>query len=226
MSERDDATITRRKFVLGAAFASVAALAAARQPTQHLDYLGKKKLADLLPEQLGEWSYVSSSGLVIPPEDQLSRALYSQLLTRVYRGPSDSSIMLLVAQSASQTGILQIHRPEVCYTAGGYQLSAIEPHPMRLPGATVPAVSLSATSDSRIEQMVYWTRVGDHLPATWRQQRLAVARDNLAGVIPDAVLVRVSTINGDKSSALATIDDFIRAMMTSISPQMRKVLIP
>jgi EpsI family protein len=134
--------------------------------------------------------------------------------------------MLLIAQSGSQTGILQIHRPEICYTAGGYQLSAIERYPVRLPGVTVPAISLSATSDSRVEQMVYWTRVGDHLPATWREQRLAVARDNLAGIIPDAVLVRVSTINSDKDAALGVINNFIGAMMASISPQMRKVLIP
>ena len=226
MKQADEATITRRKFVLGAAFASVTGLAAARQPTKRIDYLGKNKLEKLLPETLGEWSYVSSSGLVIPPEDQLSRALYSQLLTRVYQGPDDTGIMLLIAQSGSQTGILQIHRPEICYTAGGYQLSAIESHPVRLPGVTVPAVSLSATSDSRAEQMVYWTRVGDHLPATWREQRLAVARDNLAGLIPDAVLVRISTLNNDKSAALGVIDKFIGAMMASISPLMRKVLIP
>jgi EpsI family protein len=225
MNLPDEGMITRRKFVLGAAFASSAALAAARQPTKRIDYLGKNKLASLLPEQLGQWSYVSSSGLVVPPEDQLSRALYSELLTRVYSGPHGQGVMLLVAQSGSQTGILQIHRPEACYTAGGYQLSAIGRHLVQLPGVIVPAISLSATSDNRIEQMVYWTRVGDHLPGTWREQRLAVARDNLAGLIPDAVLVRISTINGDKAAALSVIDNFIRSMMASVSPQMRKVLI-
>jgi EpsI family protein len=102
----------------------------------------------------------------------------------------------------------------------------VERHPVRLPWATVPAISLSATSDSRTEQLLYWTRVGNHLPASWREQRLAVARDNLAGVIPDAVLVRVSTINSNKPAALASIDHFVLAMMSSISPLLRKVLIP
>ena len=99
MNATTDAKITRRKFVLGGTFAAVTALAAARQPSKRVDYLGKSKLEKLLPQQLGQWSYVSSSGLVVPPEDQLSRALYSQLLTRVYRGPGDSGIMLLIAQS-------------------------------------------------------------------------------------------------------------------------------
>jgi EpsI family protein len=226
MNNSPEAKITRRKFVLGATFASVTALAAARRPTERIDHLGKNKLDELLPEQLGGWSFVSSSGLVVPPEDQLARALYSQLLTRVYAAPDGTHVMLLVAQSGSQTGILQIHRPEVCYTAGGYELSAVERHPVRLPWATVPAISLSATSDSRTEQLLYWTRVGNHLPASWREQRLAVARDNLAGVIPDAVLVRVSTINSNKPAALASIDHFVLAMMSSISPLLRKVLIP
>ena len=76
--------LTRRKFALGVAFASVAGVAAARQPTKNIDYLGKNKLDKVLPEKLGKWTFVSTSGLVVPPEDQLARALYSQLLTRVY----------------------------------------------------------------------------------------------------------------------------------------------
>jgi len=216
--------LTRRKFALGLAFASAAGVAAARQPNRNVDYLGKAKLEDVLPKKLGRWTFVSNSGLVVPPEDQLSRAIYSQLLTRVYARDDGLGMMLLIAQSASQTGILQIHRPEICYTAGGYRLSDIEPHMIKLPWGTIPAMSLSASSDNRTEQLLYWTRIGDHLPTTWRQQRLAVAMDNLRRVIPDAVMVRVSTLGKDRAGALAGMDDFITSMMQSISPQLRRVL--
>jgi EpsI family protein len=216
--------LTRRKFALGLAFASAAGLAAARQPNRRIDYLGNNKLDTVVPEQIGRWKFVSSSGLVVPPEDQLARALYSQLLTRTYTDASGQPMMLLVAQSATQTGILQIHRPEICYTAGGYQLSAVEPHPVRLPWRTIPTMSLSATSDNRKEQIVYWTRIGDNLPSTWREQRLVVARDNLKQIIPDAVMVRVSTFGHDKAAALASIDAFIASMMESVSPELRRVL--
>ncbi len=141
--------LTRRKFALGVAFASVAGVAAARQPTKNVDYLGKNKLDKVLPEKLGKWTFVSTSGLVVPPEDQLARALYSQLLTRVYADETGEPIMLLVAQSATQTGILQIHRPEFCYTAGGYDLSPSAPHNVALQGATLPALSISATRDAQ-----------------------------------------------------------------------------
>jgi EpsI family protein len=219
------AVLTRRKFALGIAFASVAGIAAARQPTKNVDYLGKNNLDEILPEKLGKWTFVSSSGLVVPPEDQLSQALYSQLLTRVYTTESGAPIMLLVAQSASQTGILQIHRPEFCYTAGGYDLSPSSPHAVNLGSSTIPALSISASILGKTEQIVYWTRIGEHLPLSWRQQRMAVAMDNLRGIIPDAVMVRVSTYGNDKAAALADVDDFIRAMMGSVAPQVRRVFI-
>lgn len=217
--------LTRRKFALGLAFASVAGVAAARLPNKSIDYLGENKLEDIIPQKIGRWSYVSSSGLVVPPEDQMVRALYSQLVTRVYSDGRGAPIMLLVAQSATQTGILQIHRPEICYTAGGYQLSRIEPHVVRLPGIDIPTLSMSATSNFRTEQLVYWTRVGNHVPTSWREQRIAVAMDNLRRINPDAIMVRVSTYGNDKARALASVDEFIAAMISSLSPQARRVFI-
>lgn len=222
---RPDRMMTRRKFGLGLAFASVAGVAAARLPNKNLDYLGKQKLESVIPDKIGRWNYVSSSGLVVPPEDQMIRALYSQLVTRVYSDGSGPPIMLLVAQSATQTGILQIHRPEICYTAGGYQLSAIEPHVVGLPWGALPTLSMSATSDSRTEQLVYWTRIGDRLPKSWREQRMVVAMDNLRRIIPDAIMVRVSTFGNDKARALASMDEFILSLMNSVSPQVRRVFI-
>ena len=222
---RSDRIMTRRKFGLGLAFASVAGVAAARLPNKNLDYLGKQKLESVIPDKIGRWNYVSSSGLVVPPEDQMIRALYSQLVTRVYSDGSGPPIMLLVAQSATQTGILQIHRPEICYTAGGYQLSAIEPHVVGLPWGALPTLSMSATSDSRTEQLVYWTRIGDRLPKSWREQRMVVAMDNLRRIIPDAIMVRVSTFGNDKTRALASMDEFIVSLMNSVSPQVRRVFI-
>ena len=217
--------LTRRKFALGLTFAAASGVAAARQPTRHVDFLGKNKLDQLLPEQLGNWKFVSTSGLVVPPEDQLARAIYSQLLTRVYEHRNGTRIMLLVAQSSAQTGILQIHRPEFCYTAGGYRLSDTEPHVVNLPSGPLPVQSISATREAITEQLVYWTRIGAHLPKSWPQQRMAVAIDNLRGLIPDAVMVRISTLSSDKAAALATIDEFVNALMGSVAPQMRRVLI-
>ncbi len=217
--------LTRRKFALGLAFASVAGIAAARQPSKKLDFLGKAELEKVIPERFGDWTFVTTSGLVVPPEDQLSRALYSQLLTRVYANSDGIPVMLLVAQSATQTGILQIHRPEFCYTAGGYDLSASNPHTIALPGENVPALNIAATRNGRTEQIVYWTRIGERLPVSWPQQRLAVAMDNLRGIIPDAVMVRASTYGQDQNVALSVIDSFLSDLLSSLSAETRRVLI-
>jgi EpsI family protein len=196
----------------------------ARQPQTPVDRLGKRKLDDLIPRKIGRWEFWSNSGLVVPTEDALSSALYSQLLTRVYVKPDDLPIMLLVAQSAGQSGILQIHRPEFCYPAGGFDLSPILPLALSADGAELIVNELTATLPGRVERIVYWTRVGDSMPMTWAQQRLRIASDNLRGIIPDAVLIRVSTIDPDGPSAIARITSFAEEMLNAMASD-RSVLV-
>ena len=168
----------RRKFLLGLLFCSAAGVAAWRQPRIKIDYLGTQKLEDLVPKTIGRWDFVTASGLVIPPEDDFEKTLYSQVLTRVYSDNRGTPIMLLLAQNGGQTGFLQIHRPEVCYTAGGYQISAVTPHPIRVGQTVVPANRMDASSGGPTEHVIYWTRVGNQVPASWRQQKLAVAEQS------------------------------------------------
>jgi EpsI family protein len=221
----DGPQVDRRKILLGLLFCSAAGLAAARQPSQHLDYLGKDRLDALVPKTIGPWKFVAVSGLVVPPNDQLSRALYSNLLTRVYADGENPPVMLLVAQSGSQTGVLQIHRPETCYTAGGYHISPVTPQPIQVGPRVVPANSMDASADGMVEHVLYWTRVGNRMPASWKQQRLAVAEQNIRGIIPDAILVRVSTVSDDANSARETLQAFVRSLIGSLPPSRRDVFI-
>jgi EpsI family protein len=217
--------IDRRKLLLGLLFCSAAGAAAWRQPNKHLDYLGQSKLDDIVPKTIGPWKFESASGLVVPPNDQLSLAIYSNLLTRVYSDGQNPPVMLLLAQSGSQTGVLQIHRPETCYTAGGYHISAVTPQPIPVGSTIVPANKMDATVEDRVEHVIYWTRVGDKMPVSWKEQKLAVAEQNLRGIIPDAILVRVSTVRNDADGARATLEEFVRALIASIAPGRRSVLI-
>lgn len=215
----------RRKFLLGLLFCSAAAIAAARRPTKRLDYLGGQKLDQLVPKAIGSWNFVAASGLVVPPEDPLAQTLYSQVLTRVYSDGSNSPIMLLLAQNGSQTGFLQVHRPETCYTASGYAISAVTPHPIQLGSKMLVANSMDASAGGPTEHVIYWTRVGNTIPSSWRAQKLAVAEQNLAGIIPDAILVRISCVSEDGDAARAQIDNFVRAMLQSIPANRRSVFV-
>jgi EpsI family protein len=215
----------RRKFLIGALFCGAAGLAAWRSPTIHLDRLGRQKLDDLVPKQIGNWKFVADSGLVVPPNDPLLNALYSQQLTRVYSDGSNPPVMLLMAQSGSQTGFLQVHRPDFCYRASGYQISPVSPHPIDLGSQILPASMMDATSGGPVEHVVFWTRIGDRTPTSWTAQKLAVAEQNLRGIIPDAILIRLSVISSDGSAARAAIDAFVRQMLDAIPATRRSVFV-
>lgn len=218
-------TLSRREVVAGLAMLGAAGVAAARKPSIPINYLGKHKLEDVIPTQIGPWRFVTTSGLVVPPSDQLALTVYSQLLTRAYYD-GQVPIWLLIAYSADQTGFLQVHRPEFCYTAAGYQLSDFAPHEIQFgAGRAITTNSLTAVRDDSDEKLIYWTRIGNHIPSSWAQQKLTVAEDNLRRFIPDAALVRISTVGVDEASAMAAMDRFVRSMLASISPAMQRVFV-
>lgn len=214
---------TRREALIGGLFLAAGIAGTALKPRRHENLLGNGKFEQLVPKAFAGWRFETASGLVLPPADQLRDQLYSELLTRVYSHPSGPSVMLLIAYSGAQDGVIQVHRPEVCYPAGGYALPVIAPHALALAnGVALPSRYIVAESDLRREQLVYWTRLGDHFPRTWLDQRIAVMEENIAGVIPDGVLVRVSTVMpGD---ARATLDGFARDLYAAVGNRMKTVM--
>ena len=224
------ARLSRRETLIGGGFLAAAVAGLALKPRRAENLLGTAKLDDLVPQRVGSWRFNTASGLVLPPADQMRDTLYSQLLTRTYVREGAAPVMLLIAYSGAQDGTIQIHRPEVCYPASGFRLTRNEPHRVKLAGASlaaganaVPAREIVAETESRREQLVYWTRLGGHFPTRWIEQRLAVTAENFAGTIPDGVLVRVSSVgNGNQ---FAVLDDFARALVAAVGPRMRQVLL-
>jgi EpsI family protein len=219
------ARVSRREVVAGLAMLAAGGVAAARKPNIPIDYMGNHKLDEIVPTKVGRWKFISSSGLVTPPPDQLAQAVYSQLLTRVYTD-GEAPIFLLLAYSANQTGFLQVHRPEFCYTAAGYRLSDFEQHRIQVdPSLAIPTNSLTATREDTTEKLIYWTRIGKETPLSWAQQKIAVAKQNLERLIPDAALVRISTVGVDEAQALRTLDEFTQTLIRSVPQQFRRVFI-
>ena len=217
---------SRRELLIGSLFVAAAGTTAARMPSQPLNYLGNNKLENIVPKTIGRWKFVSASGLVVPTEDQFSLTLYSQQLTRVYWDGVGAPIMLLIAAGNNQTGFLQVHRPEVCYSAAGFQMGPIQPQAVAIgDGRQMIANKLEATRGGQSEWLLYWTRVGNETPASWAGQRLAIAKDNLRGIIPDAMLIRASTIMPDGEEAERVLADFIQAMIASVAPPLRRAFV-
>lgn len=220
------APLTRRHMLMGAALTAVSAAAFIREPRVTKAPLKAGELESLIPTQIGSWNFETRSGLVLPPDDPLSKSLYSDVLTRVYVSENRPPVMLLIAYSNTQNGMLQVHRPEVCYPAGGYALSETQTKTLDVsPEIHIPARFFSAESASRTEQVMYWTRIGSESPTSWIDQRAAVVRANLKRVIPDGILVRASTVLADYASAEPVLGEFVSAMVRQLPPSGRRLLI-
>ena len=216
----------RREILIGSLLLATAGATLARMPNLPLNYLGNNKLEEVVPKTIGRWKFVSSSGLVVPTEDLLALTLYSQQLTRVYWDGVGAPIMLLIAAGNNQTGFLQVHRPEVCYSASGYDLGQIEPQPIAIgDGRQIVANKLLAQRGGQSEWLLYWTRVGTQIPSSWARQRVAIAVDNLHRIIPDAILIRTSTIMQDGGEAERVLEEFAQAMIASVPPQLRRAFV-
>lgn len=219
--------VSRRDLLLGGAMAATGVAAWARMPEHKEMLIATGELTKLAPLQIGPWRFQTTQGLVLPPPDQMAQLLYDQQIARAYASlGAELPVMLLMAYGSSQNGMLQIHRPEICYPASGFRLS--ETRVERMPvggGRSIPVRRFTAESDVRTEEVLYWTRIGDALPVSWAQQRLAVVRSNLAGDIPDGLLVRMSALTSDRRAAQVNLRRFAALLLEQIGAAGRHMLI-
>src|SRR6476619_7398200 len=84
-------------------------------------------LETVIPRQFGTWTVVPDISPVKPLDleayvqpDDLSKKIYAQEVGRGYTDGRGNVVMLLVAYGPVQSYRLKSHRPEICYTAGGF----------------------------------------------------------------------------------------------------------
>lgn len=215
----------RRQFALGGALLGAAAGTQLLRPRRLAPRLPDGELDRAIPRRLGPYSFVTASGLVLPPTDEITERIYDQVLTRVYAAPDRPQVMLLIAYGSAQDYTLQAHLPEICYPSSGYTLTGLDRLPVTLRrGQADKAVFLTAERADRIEQVYYWTRIGNRFPSTLTAERWAVIRANLAGELPDGILVRISMISPDRRAALAQLEAFHAALLGGVGPLGRRLL--
>ena len=151
----------------------------------------------MAPGRLGSWVDSGSGGLILP-ESQTVASVYDKVLTRSYLAPGLPSVMLLIAYGAAQSGLMQVHRPEVCYQSAGFRIEndRTAQVPLR-DGRALPAKRFTALRGQRTEQVLYWTRIADRFPTSLFAQRVLMVEAGLRGLLPDGLLVRLSTLGGD-----------------------------
>lgn len=216
----------RREFLVAGALAATAVLTPVLTPgrTSGLAREGQS-LDSLVPAQIGSWAQSGLEGVLIPKAEKAEDRAYDDYIARYYTSSTAAPVVLLIAYGSAQTGNTQLHRPEVCYPAAGFKLRKWPDLSLALPN-TVPiaARSMTALATGRVEQILYWSRVGREFPTSSAAQRWSTFRQTLEGKVPDGVLVRMSTMNEDRDRALEVLQKFAASLLTAGGTEMRLFL--
>jgi EpsI family protein len=215
-----------RRALIAGAFCVGGALAAYQlKPHRYVSLLREAKLDDLVPRSFGTWSSEDvGDPLAVNGPGTLSSKLYNQLVTRLYSNGRGTQVLMLLAHGERQSDELQLHRPEICYPAFGYELLVDDPEQLPLGGqVSLPARRLLARSPNDEERVIYWTRVGEYFPISAGEQRRARFENTVAGIVPDGVLCRFSTAN--TNTAWSGLHQFLLELIGATAPAGRRVLV-
>jgi EpsI family protein len=223
--------MTRSTNILLACVAMLAAMLLALVLTPHNLMARTHDVFDIdkhLPTHFGDWSPVAGLNVVAPPApDSLEREIYNQEASRGFVDSDGHVVMLMVAYGESQSDRLQLHHPEVCYTAQGFRVT--RPSAFKLDySPSAPPLNLTrliATREERLEPISYWMRIGyDNSNGNWARQALKLGY-GLRGWIPDGALFRVSTLGIPPEEGFKVQEKFIRDLLNSVDPQTREFMI-
>lgn len=209
--------------LIGLAMLIAAGLTFAITPREKVaDSKPKIDLEILIPGQFGEWRIDKSVvPLQISPEVQANLdRIYNQILSRTYVNAKNERIMLSVAYGGDQSDSMQVHKPEICYPAQGFQILKQFDLDYQTGFGVIPVRRLIAAQGNRVEPITYWTTIGDRV-AQGTARKIEQLKYGLTGKVPDGLLFRVSNISRDEAAAFAAQDDFIKALLGSQTPAQR-----
>lgn len=217
----------RRDLIFGGLGLAALATSEALRPRRRLKLLQGGTIESSLPWAFGAWSAEKSSDYIGPElAGAVTRALYSELVPRTYfNSETGDGVMMLAAYGDTQSDLLQLHRPEFCYPAVGFNLRLSQPTQVPLVGKTsLPGRRVVAFTEERTENIIYWTRMGEALPQSAGEQRNTRIAQSIEGIIPDGILMRLSVL-GESQHGFSVLERFIPPMLRAIPMAQRKAFI-
>jgi EpsI family protein len=204
-------------------FLAISAFAGAKawRPTQRLAATRPPvELPSMFPKAFGSWAEDNSmpAQLVSPDAAALLDKLYNQTLSRTYINSNGYRIMLSVAYGGDQSDGTRAHRPEVCYPAQGFEILSARTGQLGTQPGSIPVRQLVARQGSRIEPITYWMIVGDSVTTTGTQSKLAQLRYSSRGIVPDGMMIRISSIDTDSAEAYRQQSEFAFELRQALSP--------
>ena len=216
-----------RHLLIGLIMLAAAGLALALTPRLKVADQGLKiNLEAMIPKQFGEWKLDETiAPIMFSPDVQAGLdKIYNQMLNRTYINSQGEQIMLSIAYGGEQSYSMQVHRPEMCYPAQGFQVGAMSKGVIDVGGVKLPVMKLVATQGPRIEPITYWVMMGDSAVRGNMEQHLARLKYGLTGKIPFGILIRVSTISANEAQSYRTEEQFVRDMLGAMPVKHRAIL--
>jgi EpsI family protein len=194
-------------------------VALALRPTERIADEGPAvDLETIIPKQFGDWQEepLRVSQIVNPQQKQVLDEIYTQILSRTYINNKGERIMLSIAYGADQSDAKQLHYPEVCYPAQGFQIISSKYDEVITSVGNVRVKRMMAILGDRTEPVTYWSTVGNKVVVGGKETKLEQLRYGFKGKIPDGLLFRVSSINNDTAEGYMLQDDFLNQIVTSM----------
>jgi len=207
--------------VLAALMCCAAIAAAAGMPDKKFPLPG---LEAVVPEVFGDWQVVKEAGPVVSPDvPELIRKLYKEVLDRTYVNGNRDRIMLSMAWGDDQRGQLEVHRPEICYPAQGFQVDKLGDGTLATSFGDINVRRFTA-SGPRDEPVTYWVAMAGSVVRNDYDKRMVQLRLLEARHIPDGLLFRVSSVDRDAAHASKVQQQFVADLLAAVPADVRQRL--
>lgn len=175
-------------------------------------------LETIIPGKFDGWQIDQSTAafLVNPDSQGLLNKIYNQTLARTYINNQGERVMLSIAYGRDQSTDLHVHRPEICYTADGFEIGNLTKTFVETTVGRIPVMHLVARQGARTEPITYWIRVGDSLTRGWIEQKLTAIGYGITGKVPDGLLFRVSNISNDEQKSYQIQQEFLASLLQEV----------
>jgi EpsI family protein len=212
-----------RRSLLANGLIGVTACASYALPSIRNPQIRAYPLDQRVPLNFGTYQLAPEVAPVIPDADEqlaVSRA-YENTLVRAYRAPDGTLIMLVIGHGRPDSGMLAIHRPEICYSAQGFIVTPMGPQSLGHQFDQVIAQRLFAQNGERMEPVLYWAIVAREQTDLGIAQKLRMLKVALSGQPTDSFLVRISTIGPNTPESFDHLSRFGRDLLKALDAETR-----
>ncbi len=197
----------------------------AKPPTYMATVSPRASLTSELPAVIQNWKKLPMdiATVVDPTRQAVLSYLYTETLAENFANDSNQRIMLSIAYGKDQSDGHDVHKPDLCYPAQGFTI--LEQRGMTLELDTNHRINvqyLKTQNGERIEPLIYWTTAGDFVYQSRWQKKLIAFDYAKYKLIPDGMIVRVSTIEADDAVAMKEISEFVRDWYAAMPAAQRK----